>query len=461
MRRTAIISFILTAALLAAYAAWPVSLAAEPISASDVAAPAGTSAAPSTPQELKDALAMFNRRDYEGALKLLKEAVKKNPDLGSAYLNLADWFLKTNNASGLRGALERAVAEAPSEPEAYVVMGDIAVGERRFTEARMLYDRAEGLMPKWNVGEKRKTPLQSRIFNGLAATDEARADWAAAQKQLDAWLKVEPDPKNTTLALQRLARCLFQQKDVQGAYEKLKAAKKLNDEILTPEAQIARFYAQTGDQKNATKWMTDALSVAPKDLNTRLNAAQLAFETGDLDNAKKQAATALQLNANSFPAKMLCGLVALFQKDYSAAELYFDSAARQQPKEFGASNNLALALIEQKDPEKRDRALQYAEANVRQYPKAAEVYSTYGWILYKLNRLNDAETALRNAISGGTFTPETAYYMGRVVADSGGRDAEAVQWLEGAVKANMPFRQRDDATELLEKLKRAEKLKKP
>jgi Tfp pilus assembly protein PilF len=457
MRRTVIISSILTVALLAAYAVWPVSLAAEPISQNDVAAPAGASAAPATPQEVKDAAALFGRRDYEGALKLLKDAAKKVPDLRSPYLILAEWFIRIQSPAGARNALERAVVDSPDDPEAYVVMGEIAVNERRFTEARMLYEKANGLMPKWNVGEKRKNPVQAQIYSGLAATDQARSDWTAAQKELDAWLKL--DPANVA-ALQRVSLCLFKQKDVQGALEKLKAAAKINSDVLTPEAQIAQFYLQEGDKPNARKWVIDALKAAPKDLKTNLFAAQWAFETGDLDYAKKRADYALQLDANSFAAKMLRGAVALFQKDYPTAELYYDSAARQLPKEVGASNNLALALIEQKEPEKKDRALQYAEANVRQYPKAAEVYSTYGWILYKLNRLDDAETALRNAISGGTINPETAYYMGRVLADRGGRDADARQWLDGALKTAAPFRQREDAQELLEKLKRSENLKK-
>ncbi len=103
----------------------------------------------------------------------------------------------------------------------------------------------------------------------------------------------------------------------------------------------------------------------------------------------------MQLDAKSLRAKLLSGLIALFQKDYKAAELYFESAVLQSPKDSGASNNLALALIEQKDEAKRDRALQYAEANVQQYPKWAEGYSTYGWVLYKLGRLDEAEKALQ------------------------------------------------------------------
>ena len=62
--------------------------------------------------------------------------------------------------------------------------------------------------------------------------------------------------------------------------------------------------------------------------------------------------------------------------------------------------------------------MDYAENNARQYQKtnqASEAFSTYGWVLYKLEKYDDAEKALRAAVSGGSFTPDTAYYLARVM----------------------------------------------
>jgi Tfp pilus assembly protein PilF len=247
---------------------------------------------------------------------------------------------------------------------------------------------------------------------------------------------------------------MFQQKNVDGALEKLKEASKIEPKLLTPEAQIARYYAQAGDQKNAKVWIIKALTVAPRDLNTRLVAAQRALETAQYAEAKTQADAAMQLDAKSLDAKRLAGLVALFQKDYPAAELYFESANRQSPSDAGSSNNLAIALIEQKDDAKKQRAVELAEVNVRQYPKWAEAYSTYGWVLYRVGQLEKAENALRQSISigNGQISPETAYYLARVIADRGGHDADAKQLLEVALKSTAPFAQREEAKELFDKL---------
>jgi tetratricopeptide (TPR) repeat protein len=287
----------------------------------------------------------------------------------------------------------------------------------------------------------------------LAQVAISRKDWAGAQKHLEAWLKLAP--KNTT-ALQLLAGCLFEQKNVPGALEKLKEAAKLDPEILTPEAMLAQYCERSGDRANATKWMITALTLAPKDLKTRLVAGDWALQAGKLDDAQTQAAAALQIDPTSLRAKLLRGMVAAYQKDYTTAERYFELANLQSPRNFLASNDLALALIEQDDKSKQFRALEYAERNVRLYqrgPEAPEAASTYGWVLLKLGKLDDAEKWLQAAVSSGQVSPDTAYYYARLAKERG-NDPLAKQWLDGALKSTAPFAMRPDAMALLAKLKK-------
>jgi len=150
------------------------------------------------------------------------------------------------------------------------------------------------------------------------------------------------------------------------------------------------------------------------------------------------------------------GIVALFQKDYKAAEMYFEGAHLQSPGNFAASNNLAIALAEQSDPAKQRRALEYAAANVRQNSNnqnSREAVSTYGWALYKLGRLDEADQVLQRLARTGLFGPDTAYYIARVAADKG-RTEEAKRLLTAALKSKRPFSKEDEAKALLEQLNR-------
>jgi tetratricopeptide (TPR) repeat protein len=411
--------------------------------------------------EVKDAVERFKVQDFAGALKLLEAAVKKHADLPPAQIIMAQLFAQASLPGGVRNALERAVIDAPGDPEAYVILGDIAVSEARVTEADLLYTKSSSLLAAFKGSEKRKGLLQPRVLNGQARVAEARADWAAAQKLLEAWLKVDPKEANV---MQRLARALFLQSKAGEAYNWLKKAKETDPNVLTPEAQLAQLYEQFPDEKEreknhaeAKKWMADALKKAPKDLKTRLVAAQWALENGDIKEAKDYAAAAMQINDKSLDAMILRGVVDLFLKDYKGAERYFEAAHIQSPSNFAASNNLALALVEQDAPgseEKKNRALEYAENNARAYPRLAEAASTYGWVLYKKGRTEDAERALRAAASSGNISPDTAYYLA-VVSSVRNRPEEAKQLLKAALDTRRPFSKKDEAQALLAKMEKA------
>jgi tetratricopeptide (TPR) repeat protein len=413
--------------------------------------------APAQPEEVSIAIARFQAGDPEGALTLLREAAKKDADLSPAQVMMARLCWRANLFPLARDALEKAVREDPADPDAYAMMADIAVRERRVTEAELAYQKAESLLAKFDKSAKRKSDLQPVIYNGLASVAEARDNWAEAQRQLDAWLKVDPD---NAAVMQRLARSLVQQKKVTDALEELKkatkadptgAARGIQRGTVIPEAIVARLCEQAGDRGNAKIYMALALAAAPKDPMTRLAAARWALETEQFDEAQRQVDAAMKLDEKSLEALILRGAIAAFQKDYRTAERYFDAARLQAPENFVASNNLALALVEQKDETKKRRALGYAEENVKRFPKSADAISTYGWVLYKSGRLDEADQALRAAMSGGMSSPDTAYYLARLDVDRNRAD-EAKMLLKGAMKTPGPFAMRQEAKLLLEQL---------
>jgi Tfp pilus assembly protein PilF len=249
---------------------------------------------------------------------------------------------------------------------------------------------------------------------------------------------------------------LFKQKDVDGALAKLKEAKAADPKVLTPEAIIAIYYQQSGDKANAKTWMATALKAAPNDLDTQLYAARLSLENGQLEDAQNRSVAALRINPASLEAKIIRGMVALFQKDFKAAEINFESAHLKDSENFAAKNNLAIALVEQKDESKKRSALGYARDNMQLYQKtnnAVEAASTYGWVLYKLNQLDDADKTLQAAISASSGNPpsDTAYYAA-VVASEKNRKEEAKTLLKYALKSTAPFTMKPEATLLLEQL---------
>jgi tetratricopeptide (TPR) repeat protein len=420
-------------------------LAAEPVAVDSLkeASPAGNQQI----EEVSDALKRFRTGDLEGAKTLLDTAFKKHPELPPPRLILVQWLAQSNQGAAVRNQLEQAVTEMPDDPEAYVIIGDLAVQGRRLTEAELVFKKAREVLANFKGDGRRKSVIERRVLQGLATVAQNRQDWTTAQKDWEQLLAM--DSKNA-VALQQLAWVLFQQQKPTDALEKLKAAQAADKNVLTPEAILAQFYQRNGDKKSAAKWMVAALTAAPKDLRTRIFATQWSLDTDQLQQAQQQADSALQLDPTSVDAHFLRGVVALYLKDYPKATECFQKVVSESPSSFPGSNNLALSLAEQDDTAKK-KALEYAEMNARQFPNQAEAFSTLGWVYYKLGRLDEAETALRKAISSGQLSADTAYYIARISVDRDRKD-EARQLLEQALRSTAPFSMRSEAKSLLEQL---------
>ena len=433
---------------------WAVPSSAEPLSIDSLQQkPAAQKEIP----ELVSAQEKLRKGDVEGALADMKAAAAKHPNLSPGETMMAHIYSRTNRPSTVRYWLERAVVESPDDPEAYAMLGQDALQNKRIAEARLLFKKTYELLANYNGDENRKKQLQALTFRQLAALAMGRKEWPMATGYLDELLKLRPDDKD---ALQLLARVLFEEGKPEEAIEKLKAAKLTDVEMLTPEAMVAQWYEGADDRDNAIKYMTAALKKAGRDYKTRFVAADWAFKAQSFDQARTQADAALKLagmqDINPSPALTLAGSIAIFQGDYPTAEKYLLEAVAKSPATFPASNNLALALCEQDNEDKQKLALQYAKINAALYPQDSNYYiealSTLGRVLFRLGDYKEADAVFRKVISTGRpLSPDTVYYIADLYAATDRRD-DAKKLLASVEKKEGLFSQRENAKKLLEKL---------
>jgi cytochrome c-type biogenesis protein CcmH/NrfG len=349
--------------------------------------------------------------------------------------------------------LETAVQRAPDDPEAYVLLADIAVREGRYTEAEQVYIKADDLRGKLAKDQSRDLRLRKAILSGRATVAEARENHALAQEYLEELLKL--DPKDAA-AMQQLARALSRQKKAKEALMAMREAYRIDAEhAAIPEIEIARFnaYMEGLGDANAKKWVQIALEKHPGDLRGWLVAGEWSLYIDDFREAHNRVEKALELAPKSLEAKLLRGIVALFEADYATAERYFTAALEQSPENYTARNDLALALLMQNDPAKLKRALGYAEANWRADPQGAEAAGTLAAVLYRLGRLDEAEKTLTSpAISDGPLA-ENLYYLARIACDRG-RKAEAKKLVNECLRIWPPHLIRPEAEALQERLEK-------
>ena len=165
-----------------------------------------------------------------------------------------------------------------------------------------------------------------------------------------------------------------------------------------------------------------------------------------MEDAKKEANEALKIDSSSLEAKLVRGTISLWQKNFAEAEKDFQNAIYQKPNEVAASNNLALALCEQDDQAKKNRALQYAETNVRQYSQSPDTASTLAWCLYKAGQVPQADEWIRKTMqfSGGNWKEDALFYAAQIGYDSG-RKEQSKQELDLLLKSDRPFMMRPEA----------------
>ena len=411
--------------------------------------------APGNYPDVDDAITRFRNRDFAGAKQLLDRARSSHPELPPSGVLLGQLFLAANQANLARETLEGVVKSDPSDPEPFLVFGELAFRGRRFADAGLLYEKANELAQSFSGSNaKRKTNLQLRALSGLAGVAQARADWQTALRHFQAMDALSPNNADVQAGL---ARSHFELGDESKAYELFGKIWNANREGTRAEVRMGLLYYRAKNKQRAASLFKHATDRGSNSLRTQLEVANWALEANELELAKTAVDRAMKLDPNSVDANLLAGLAARFDRDYPAAETAFEKAHLLRPASFQAVKNLALSLIEQVEESKRVRALEYAQllssANSDlQQTNGREAGITLGWILFRLGREVEAERAVAQVVRvGGAISPEGAYYAARIYQGRG-QPQTARQILGPALRQTAAFPSRRDAEDLLNRL---------
>jgi superkiller protein 3 len=406
--------------------------------------------AQSAGKELEAAVLKIREGRVDEALGLIRAQAAQHPDWAPAQLILARLLFGANQAGPGRRALEQAAVEAPKHPEVYLTFGTMALGEGRLSDARLNFDQALSLVGSDPGDAERARGARREALAGLAAVAEAREDWPTARGYLNTWLELEP---KTGQARQRLGAVLFRLGKFDEAFAALKQAVQDTPSLEPAAISLGRLWSQRGDQKKAQEWFDYALKLEPSSARVRLARAAWLLDQGRAAEARPEIEEAVKLDPDSHEARRLHGLIAWHLRDLAAAEKVLETLHREAPADFTAANLLALCLVEQEDAAKRSRGLQLAEVDARQSPRSHEAAATLGWAHYRSGHLDQAERLLRAAVQGVRTTPDIAYFLARVLVDTGRTD-DARKLLQSATGLPGAFAHREDAKALLQSVTR-------
>jgi tetratricopeptide (TPR) repeat protein len=295
----------------------------------------------------------------------------------------------------------------------------------------------------------RKQRLMHEFELGLARIAERRTQWPIARQHLETALSIKPEDP---LTRRRYAQALFQLNDMDQAYQELQQAAALDAESEPAEISMARLYGAQGKHDQAEAWIKRGLAKQPDNFRAIVTYASWLMDRGRTEAAAAEAKRAMQKSPESTEVKTLLGGLALTLGKYETAEQYFRSLSNAEPGNFEYSNQLALSLIEQDDPQKQQQALQLAEVNARQYPNAEPALSTLGWVHLRMGREELARQTLQRAVSAGRVSADTVYFYARAHATEQPPD-ELRALLQKAIESDGRFTHRKAAQRWIDQLR--------
>lgn len=403
--------------------------------------------------DITSAINKFSQQDFDGARVVLERIRSEDPKVPPPGVMMATMWLAANQPAAARRDLDVTVKDFPDDPEAYLVLGDLAFQERRITEASLLFGRATELTPRFEGNAKRKRDFEIRSSAGMAAVCEAREQWGDALTLVERWIEIDPDSAS---ARQRLGNILFYLDRPEDALAAFREAKKLDGEIRQPELLLASLYDQRKQVDKARTLVESAVQGAGDNAQVRVSAANWFLMHGDVAAARENAEAALEIDPKSLEARLVGGSIARVARDFPLATRYFEEAHSQSPRNFGAADSLALVLAESAENDDVQRALELAETNLAMVKDNPQLQltaaTTLAWVSYKLGRLADAEKILSQVAQNNAVTADAAYYIARILADKGEKQ-QALKVLEQVMANDVVFANRSAADELIESLR--------
>jgi Flp pilus assembly protein TadD len=244
---------------------------------------------------------------------------------------------------------------------------------------------------------------------------------------------------------------LFKLREGKQGYVEFQEAYKRNKKLPTPPVAVVMYYRGDNQPELAEKWMAFAEKEYGTDSATRLFLGTSQWQKGNFAEAKRHAQAAAAADANSAAVQFLVGVLAHYEGDLKTAEDKLEAAFKAAPADLQIRDQLAKVLIQNSNPEKRNRALAIAQQSAQIGQNNRDLLATLGWILYNSGQTNNALQVLQ-VVTQGPIGGDSAYFVSRVLVDKK-QEEDARKLLTDSLENKSLFVHRRDAEKLLKQLK--------
>ncbi|HET7845333.1 MAG TPA: tetratricopeptide repeat protein [Xanthomonadales bacterium] len=305
------------------------------------------------------------------ARSFLTQALAKDQAYLPIRYHLAETQLALNDLAGARRTAADVVALRPELAPARVLLGQVALREKKYAEAVAQFRAALAADPKATI-------VYAGLADALAGTGDAKGA-AEARKKAGNVLPAYGDPLVQGVFARPLppleqAIALAAKGQHANARTLLDAALKAKPNDATLLAAYARVEADAGNEQAAAQRAAAAVRAAPNDAQANLAQAIVLESAGEERAAQPYYQRAVAADGKLAEARLLYGNVLLRQKQFAPAAEQYRQLAVLKPEDGSAHARYAIA---QAAAGRCGDALRDINVSLRQRPRDGGLLQTF------------------------------------------------------------------------------------
>ncbi len=454
---------------------------------------------------LSEALArVYIRTGHFGkAEAVLTGRLKAAPQNTTLSALLGQLYLATGRTADARKVYDGLLAQKPNDVSGLLGLSDVAIAEKKWTEATDDIKRASTVAPgdavpgvklvnfytvrqDWKNATSAADELAAKFPENVEVLDvKARAQMGAGDVQgaIATYKRAYQLAPNSTEILSRYVSALNKAKNYVEAQSVLRATLDRAPQNPTIKADLIRVASEIGGvdaglaeardfagkdpdsvvydlvsaelldeagrNKEAIGLLERDLAAKPKNDGLTTALARLYNRAGNADKAETILSARLTADPSNYVVGSALAALYLEKKDFNAATTQYGKILGSHPTDPAVLNNLAW-LYQQKGDLTKAREL--AERAVAAAPNAPQIDDTLGWILVAQGDAGKAVTYLTAANVSAPADPAIAYHLA-VALHRVGRTADAQTMLEKLLGSGGSFADKPQAEKLLAEIK--------
>jgi tetratricopeptide (TPR) repeat protein len=346
------------------------------------------------------------------AFSLAEDSAKNHADKAAEFVQHGD--LKSAESE-----LRKAVDLSPANPTLLTSLGGVLGMEGQFKQANVFLAQAVKLQPD-----------EPMLRRNLAANEWQLGRFQEARRDLELLLRADPNDKGATFLLGMVSE---NEKNYRRSIALLESIPDVAEHQPEASVALASSYYHTNQNQKARAALKNVLN-RPANPQVLMMAGRVAIDAHDYPLALTILTEAAGAMPDSYQVSLLKSQAEMKLRYFSQAVTSAQRATELHPS-VDTKRELAFAEWHAGD---RDHALSGFEELMRQFPRDAETYETYGSLLLEGGAAQDKARAielLKRAIALDGSSVEALYQLGNIELADGQLEA-ARKNLERAVQVN-------------------------